>query len=221
MTQRWATFDCYGTLIDWNGGIRGAFHRLWPSADLDRLLARHHAIEPLVQQGRSLPYRDVGARTLRAIAAVEDLPLAPEDAFAFADSLPDWPAFPEVPAALERLRGRGWKLAILSNTDPDLLQASLQQIGVPVDLAITAAEARAYKPAHAHWQRFFEQSGAERERHAHVAASLFHDIAPCAEQGLRAVWIDRLGERTGLPMAARLPDLADLPATLDRLVPAA
>jgi 2-haloacid dehalogenase len=220
VTDRWATFDCYGTLIDWNGGIRAALTNLWPSADLERLLARHHAIEPLVQEARSLRYREVGARTLRAIAAVEDLPLAPEKAFAFADSLPSWPAFSEVPSALEEVRRRGWKLAILSNTDPDLLQASLRQIGVPVDLAITAAEAGSYKPAHGHWQRFFEQSGAERDHHVHVAASLFHDIAPCAEQGISAVWIDRVGEQTSLPMAARLPDLADLPATLDRLISA-
>jgi 2-haloacid dehalogenase len=162
----------------------------------------------------------VGARTLRAIAAIEDLPLADTDAYALADSLPDWPAFAEVPAALRALRRRGWRLAILSNTDPDLLAASLVQIGVPVDVTITAAEAGSYKPAHGHWQRFFQQAVADRERHVHVAASLFHDIAPAHELGLRAVWINRLGERSELPRAAELPDLRELPDTLDRLVPA-
>jgi 2-haloacid dehalogenase len=221
VTDRWATFDCYGTLIDWEGGIRGAIGRLWPEADQPRLLRRHHAIEPLVQEGRSLSYREVGARTLRAIAAVEGLNLDAADAYAFADSLPSWPAFPEVPRALAELRRRDWRLAILSNTDPELLAASLQQIGVPIDLRITAAEARSYKPAHGHWQRFFETTRADRSGHIHVAASLFHDIAPAAELGLRAVWINRLAEASDLPRAAELPDLSALPETLDRLVPPA
>ena len=219
MADRWATFDCYGTLIDWYGGIRGVIRRLWPEADVERLLSRHHAIEPLVQEGRSLPYREVGARTLRAMAAVEGLPLRPEDEHSLADSLPRWPAFDEVPRALRQLREQGWRLAILSNTDPDLLAASIQQIGVPVDLRITAAEAKSYKPAHGHWQTFFKTSGATRDEHVHVAASLFHDIAPAHELGLRAVWINRLGERSELPRAAELTDLSALPETLDRLVP--
>ncbi len=219
VTDRWATFDCYGTLIDWHGGIRAAVHRLWPDADLDRLLQRHQAIEPLVQEGRSLPYREVGARTLRAIAAVEDLPLQARDEYAFADSLPTWQAFPEVPEALRALRSTGWRLGILSNTDPDLLAASIQQIGVPVDVRITAAEAGSYKPAHGHWNRFFEDTNADRRHHVHVAASLFHDIAPVSVLGLTAVWINRLDERSALPRAAELPDLCQLPVVLDRLVP--
>ena len=218
VTDRWATFDCYGTLIDWYGGIRGVVRRLWPEADVERMLRRHHAIEPLVQEGRSLPYREVGARTLRAMAAVEALPLEGADAYALADSLPTWPAFPEVPTALRRLRENGWRLAILSNTDPELLEASLLQIGVPVDLRITAAEAGSYKPAHGHWQRFFETTGADKSRHVHVAASAFHDLAPAGELGLTAVWINRLNESSALPRAAELRDLAALPETLERLV---
>jgi 2-haloacid dehalogenase len=218
VTDRWATFDCYGTLIDWNGGIRTALRALWPAADLERLLARHHAVEPLVQQGRALPYREVGARVVRAIAAIEDLSLPPERAYALADSLPSWRPFLEVPHALAELRTRGWKLAILSNTDPDLLAASIQQIGVEIDLAITAAEAGSYKPAHGHWDRFFTTTRADRRRHVHVAASLFHDIAPADELGLTAVWINRLEERSDLPRAAELTDLQNLPETLDALV---
>jgi 2-haloacid dehalogenase len=125
-----------------------------------------------------------------------------------------------VPGALAELRERGWRLAILSNTDPDLLDASLESIGVPVDLRVTAAEAGSYNPARGHGERFSELSGADPERHVHVAASLFHDIAPCRELGLTAVWINRLAETSDLPRAAELTDLADLPSTLDRLVPA-
>jgi 2-haloacid dehalogenase len=221
MTDRWATFDCYGTLIDWNGGIRAAIRRLWPTTDVERLLRRYHVIEPLVQEGRSLAYREVGARTLRALAAVEDVPLAPADAYALADSVPGWLAFAEVPPALARLRAAGWRLAILSNTDPDLLAASREQIGVPFDLSITAREAGSYKPAHGHWQRFFEMTHAEPSQHVHVGASPFHDLVPANQLGLQAVWINRLGEETPAPRAAELPDLSALPDTLERLVPGA
>jgi 2-haloacid dehalogenase len=219
VTDRWATFDCYGTLVDWNGGIVGVIRRLWPAADVARVLKRYHALEPLVQEGRDLRYREVGARTLRALAALEGLPLRREDEYSFADTLPDWPVFPEVPESLTTLRRRGWRLAILSNTDPDLLAASIERIGVPVDLTITAAEAGSYKPAFGHWQRFFERSNAAKDRHVHVGASAFHDLAPAAELGLRAVWINRLAESSETPRAAELRDLRELPDTLDRMVP--
>ena len=143
---------------------------------------------------------------------------------ALAESLPSWPPFAEVPAALAELRTRGWRLAILSNTDPDLLAASVAAIGVPFDALITAVEAGSYKPAAGHWERFFAETGAARDRHVHVAASLFHDIEPAARMGLRAVWINRLGESSELPRAAELPDLGELPASstssAERWVPA-
>jgi 2-haloacid dehalogenase len=125
-----------------------------------------------------------------------------------------------VPGSLSELRDRGWKLAALSNTDPDLLSSSIEALGVPFDLAITASEAGSYKPAPGHWERFFADSGADRSRHVHVAASLFHDIEPASKMGIRAVWINRLGETSDVPRAAELPDLAMLPDTLDEICPA-
>jgi 2-haloacid dehalogenase len=220
VADRWATFDCYGTLIDWERGIQDALIELWPDADPEQLLRRYHDIEPTVQEGSSAPYRDVLAQTMRRIAAEESLALAPGDEGKLAASLPSWPPFPEVKTALSELRSRGWKLAILSNTDPDLLEASVEAIGVPVDLRITAREAGSYKPAPGHWERFFDTSGADRDRHLHVGASLFHDIEPAIDMGLKAVWINRLGEATNLPRDAELTDLTELPDTLDGLVPA-
>jgi 2-haloacid dehalogenase len=217
---RWATFDCYGTLIDWNEGIRSCLTSLWPDAPPDRLLERYHEIEPRVQQGSSLPYRDVLGQALRLVADEEGLPLDSADETALADSLPNWRPFPEVPGALAELRGRGFNLVVLSNTDPDLLAASLERIGVPVEGAITAAEAGSYKPAHGHWHRFFERFHADRGQYVHVGASIFHDLEPAAELGLRAVWINRLHEASEAPRAAELKDLSRLPEVLESLVPA-
>jgi 2-haloacid dehalogenase len=219
--DRWATFDCYGTLIDWEGGLADALSGLWPDADAKALLARYHEIEPRVQLERALPYREVMRQALALLAGDEDLPLAEGDEYALGESLPTWRPFPEVPGALAELRGRGFSLAILSNTDPDLLDASLERIGVSVDARITAAEAGSYKPASGHWERFFETTGAEREQHVHVAASLYHDIEPADKLGLKAVWINRLQEQSDLPRAAELKDLSRLPEVLDELVPVA
>jgi 2-haloacid dehalogenase len=219
--ERWATFDCYGTLIDWNGGMRAAMAALWPDADPRRLLAVYHTVEPPLEEGGALPYREVLTRALKAIAALEGLPLAPGQEAALAESLPSWPPFPEVPETLRSLRERGWKLGILSNTDPDLLAASLRQIGVPADITITVAEAGSYKPAFGHWETFRARSSADAARHVHVAASLHHDIAPAAVLGIPAVWINRLNEQSDLPRAAELPTLSGLPEALDQLIPAA
>ncbi len=124
-----------------------------------------------------------------------------------------------MPAALAELRRRGWSLAILSNSDCDLIAASQRQLGAPIDVAVVAEEIRSYKPAHAHWERFFELTTADRARHVHVAASLFHDVAPARELGLKVVWINRLGEAAEPEPDRELPDLSGLPDTLDELVP--
>ena len=209
MTERWASFDCYGTLVDWMSGIGDGLAALWPAADRGRLLGHYHQAEPRVQVGRGIPYRDVMAESLAAVA----------EAHALADSLPSWPVFSEAPATLAELRERGWRLAILSNTDPDLLDASLGAIGVEVDLRVVASEIGSYKPAFGHWETFFARSGAARDRHVHVAASLTHDVQPCAALGLPCVWINREGETSDLPRAGELPDLAAAPDLLDALVP--
>ena len=216
--DRWTTFDCYGTLIDWMGGIRAVLEDLFPDHDATELLYRYHDIEPTLQEDRGVAYRQVLTEGLTLLAEREGLVLAVEDRSALEDSLPSWPPFDEVPSSLAEVRRRGWKLGILSNTDPDYLDASLELIGVPTDVRITASEIGSYKPAHAHWTTFFELTRADRSRHVHVSASLFHDIAPADELGLRPVWINRMHETSDLPRAAELPDLSKLPETLDDLV---
>ena len=213
---RWATFDCYGTLIDWNGGIRAELARLWPGEDADELLRRYHELEPEVEHAEpGLSYREVMQRVL---ARLGDVPVGEEDALGA--SLPGWSAFPEVREALERARSRGWLVAILSNTDRDFIEASKSTIGLPFDETVVASEIGSYKPAPKHWEVFYERTGADPARHVHVAQSMFHDIVVANELGLPSVWINRLGEQHDTAPTRELPDLARLPEVLDELVAA-
>jgi 2-haloacid dehalogenase len=218
--DRWATFDCYGTLVDWNAGLGAELARLFGEERRDELLAGYHGLEPVIEQDGSLPYREVMARTLAGIAEAAGLELREGERDALAGALPGWPVFPEVPAALGEARGRGWKLAILSNTDRDLIEASTRAIGVPFELAIVAGEIGSYKPAHGHWQAFREQTGADPRGHVHVGASHFHDVVPALELGIPVAWINRLGESGEPPATRQLADLGGLPDTLDELAAA-
>ena len=168
MGDRWATFDCYGTLVDWPGGVRETMQRLWSEADGDALLAAYMRLEP-GQEGRySLPRghgRDDGPGRRRA------RPHGARGRGARARRCrSSWRVFPEVPDALTELSDRGWKLAIPSNTDPDLLEASISSIGVEIDERVVASDIGSYKPAFGHWETFFRRTDAERTRHVHVAA---------------------------------------------------
>jgi len=213
-SDRWATFDCYGTLIDWNGGIRRELVRVFGEDRADERLARYHEIEPGLQTGGARSYREVMTETMRELGAPD------QEVSGLAKALPSWEPFPEVRSSLEEARARGWKLAILSNTDRDFIEASMEQIGVPFELAIVASEIGSYKPGHLHWSRFFEETAAPPERHVHVAQSYFHDIVPASELGLRSIWINRYGQSHEPPPTRELEDLSRLPDALDELVSA-
>ena len=199
--DRWVTFDCYGTLVDWETGIRSVIG--------DELLVRYHDAEQRLQAEQpSLSYRSVMREALRGLDVA--------DADALGRSLPGWPVFAEVPEALRAVRAGGWKLAILSNTDRDFINASMSSIGVPFELAIVASEIGSYKPAPGHWHAFEKEAG--RPPDVHVAASHFHDVVPASDLGIPTIWVNRLGE-TGDPEPTReLRDLSLLPETLAELV---
>ena len=211
---RWATFDCYGTLIDWDGGVRAELARVFGDKDADVLLARYHELEPELQRDGTSSYRDILTESMRRLGA----PAGAEHGLA--ESLPGWRAFPEAENALEDLRRRGWRLAILSNTDADFIAASQVHIGVRFDEVVVAQEIASYKPAHKHWDEFFRRTNAPREGHVHVGASLFHDVEPAQRLGLRSIWINRTGARGTTQPTRELTDLFALPETLDELVPA-
>ena len=218
--ERWATFDCYGTLVDWNAGIRGELEKLFGVERADDLLARYHELEPAIQAGNpGASYREVLTLALERLAADEGLTLPEGETSALARSLPDWPVFEDVHPGLTEAHARGWKLAILSNTDRDLIDASMQALDVPFELAIVAGEIGSYKPAHRHWEVFYETTGADRRGHVHVAQSLFHDIQPANELGIPSIWINRLGETADLRPTHTLTGVGELADALDTLVP--
>ncbi len=202
--ERWATFDCYGTLIDWDGGVGDELARLWGEDGRARLLARYHEVEPLIQAGPGnvLSYRQVLTEALARIATAEGLVLPVAETAALARSLPRWAAFAEVSAALREARARGWRLAILSNTDRDYIEASLVTIGVPFDEVIVAGEIGSYKPAPGHWQVFTGRTGAAPAGHVHVgrACSTMRSLPRCS--GCR--WCGS----AGLPSGRRCPSPA-------------
>jgi 2-haloacid dehalogenase len=199
--DRWATFDCYGTLVDWNAGLADALGS-------PALLERYHEVEPVVQaESPGLSYRAVLRETARRLGVDADP----------AETLPGWPVFPDVRRELETARSRGWRLAILSNSDRDLIEASIASIGVPFDLAIVASEIGSYKPAHRHWEAFADETG--RLPDVHVAQSHFHDVVPATALGIPTVWINRLGERAEPAPTRELADLIGLADGLEELVP--
>jgi 2-haloacid dehalogenase len=217
---RWATFDCYGTLVDWNAGIGAELVRLLRSQDRDALLERYDEIEPRIQREHpDWSYRDVMAAVLAELASQDGVDLPVQERDALGRSLPGWPVFADVPDALSEARRRGWRLVVLSNSDRDLIAASMRAIGVPFAGSIVASEIGSYKPAHGHWKAFYESMGADRGRHVHVAQGHFHDIVPTNELGIPSVWINRLGQRAEPAPTRELPDLTGLADVLDELVP--
>jgi 2-haloacid dehalogenase len=210
MAERWATFDCYGTLIDWNGGIRTELARVFGEDRADVQLARYHELEPELERDGTRSYREVMTEAMRTLGA----PV--EEESGLADSLPSWPPFPEVRAALEEARARGWRLAVLSNSDRDLIEASIERIGVPFDRAIVASEIHSYKPAHGHWHAFEHEVG--RMPDVHVAQSYFHDVVPATALGIPTVWINRDGEAREPAPTREQPTLGGLADVLDDLV---
>lgn len=202
VTERWASFDCYGTLVDWNAGLREALGS-------NELLARYHELEPDVQaEDPSRSYRDVMRETARRLGVDADP----------AESLPRWPVFDDVRPELTRARERGWRLAILSNSDRDLIDASVAEIGVPFDTVIVASEIGSYKPMDGHWLAFAREVGSTPD--VHVAQSHFHDVVPALRLGIPTIWINRLDEVRDPAPTLQLSSFEGLAGALDELVSA-
>lgn len=213
---RWITFDCYGTLADWLGGMRAALRRT-VGEDADRLLAAYHDLELEVESERPVRrYRDVLAETLRRAAAREGVALP--DPGVLADSWASVPAFDDTPDALRELRDGGWSLAVLTNCDDDLFELTRPKLGVDLAEVVTAEQVGSYKPQLAHFHEFARRTGANRQNWVHAANSWVHDVAPASRLGITTVWVNR--DRTGHDpslAAAVVGSMAELPAAVRKL----
>jgi len=208
------TFDCYGTLIDWESGILAALrpvlraHGVAP--DGEEILELYARLESEAETGEYRTYRDVLRRVVDGVGKAWGFAPTPAERRSLEDALPVWEPFPDTVDALQRLHRR-YALAIVSNTDDDLFAATAGRLGIRFDAVVTAQQAHAYKPALEIFQRALERIGQPASRILHVAQSLHHDIPPARQLGIATVHVDRRGGRTGggaTPPAAAAPDLA-------------
>jgi 2-haloacid dehalogenase len=217
------SFDCYGTLIDWESGILAALRPIVAahgvSASDAELLHHYAAIEPQIQAGGYLRYREV----LRQVVVRLGMQLGFTPSQAEKDSLPEslksWQPFPDTVPALRRLKAR-YRLAIISNIDDDLFAASARLLEVPFDQVITAQQVRAYKPSPRNFEIALQRLAIPPERLLHVAESLFHDVAPARRLGITSVWVNRRAAKGGVAASGTAdvePDLTvpDLKALAD------
>jgi len=205
VADKWLTFDCYGTVADWNTCMGGALAALTGiSGDgAGRLLAAYHQAELELEAGPGWrPYREVLTAGLSRAAGREGITLPRGGAEAFVTAWPGMPVFGDAGPALTALREQGWRLAFLTNCDDDLFATTRARLPVPFDDWVTAEEVRSYKPDLGHFRRFADKTGAARANWIHVANSWVHDMMPAARMGLRSVWVDR--DLTGHP--AKLAD---------------
>lgn len=225
MDTKALTFDCFGTLIDWETGIHRALTMLCERYGIDEpphrheLLAMYAQLEAQAEKGPYRPYRDVLADVTKGVASRLGFQLSIADQSILADSIRDWPAFDDTASALRELK-KHFKLGVLSNIDDDLFETALPKLGLEsaggLDLLVTAQQVQSYKPAHAHFHEALKRLGLAKSELLHVAQSKKHDVAPCNELGIRCVWVDRQsgkggasGENDAKPDMV-VPDLASL-----------
>jgi 2-haloacid dehalogenase len=194
---RLVTFDCYGTLVDWEGGaaaflydlaLRNGETHLAPGRELR---ARWEALQFDLLHGEYRPYREVLAESLRAWMAERGYEWREDEGAALVRSMRSWQPFPDTRPALQRARDAGLELAIVSNTDRDIIAHTLRHVGVPFDAVITAEDARAYKPSDVVFEYALEQLGRRPEDILHVAFGFKYDIGPAARHGMRTAWVNR------------------------------
>ena len=194
------TFDCYGTLINWEVGILGALQPILKKHGRNisdaGVLELYSTFEPQIQSGPYKPYREVLADVVRRFGAKLVFTPTQHEIDSLAESIKDWPPFSDTSAGLRKLKTK-YKLAIISNIDDDLLAHSLRLIGVPFDFLITAQQAKSYKPSHNNFNLALKKIGLPKEKVLHAAESLYHDVAPANELGIANVWVNRRGGKPG------------------------
>lgn len=213
MRTTWLTFDCYGTLIDWETGIRHFFATLPGTDGLDKetLLAEWEEIQFRMIAGGYKPYRGILAASLRETLQARGLPSAPEKEAEFADALTHWTPFPDTNPALEELKSRGFLLGIISNIDDELLARTLRQFTVRFDMLVTAQQSGAYKPAANSFKLALEHIVSPPDEVTHVAFGDRYDLATAREQGMQVVFVNRHHKQISFRADAEISGLAHLP----------
>jgi 2-haloacid dehalogenase len=205
------SFDCYGTLIDWEAGILSALRTAMPasSASDEALLEKYAIQEAAAEAGPWVPYRRILSVAMSAVCEHFGYPVTDAQSAQFGGSVADWPPFSDSVDALRRLSQR-FDLCVITNCDDDLFAYSSRALGDPFRWVVTAEQARSYKPSTHNFEVAFERMGRPREAMVHVAQSLYHDHVPAKQLGLKTVWINRRGDRPGsgaTPPAAAQPDV--------------
>jgi 2-haloacid dehalogenase len=207
------TFDCYGTLIDWEKGISNGLRAILEPHGVrpgdDELLEAYAREEAALEAGPYLRYRDVLTQAARGVASRFGVTPTDAETAAFGGSVGDWPAFPDTADALKRLSGR-FRLGVITNCDDDLFAASIPRLGVSFDWIVTAQQVGSYKPSHRNFDAAFAVIDVPRQRILHVAQSLYHDHVPARALGLATAWIDRRRDKAGsgaTPPATATPDI--------------
>jgi 2-haloacid dehalogenase len=207
------TFDCYGTLINWEAGILSALHRILSAhgkkLDDAALLKLYGDFELLSEQGEFHPYREVLQSVVRRFGAELGFNPTEAEARSLPDSLATWKPWPDTVAALRELKTR-FRLAILSNVDDNLFAATRPQLQVEFDDVVTAQQAKAYKPSLKLFELALSRIQAPAHRVLHVGQSIYHDVIPAQSLGLATVWVNRPSARAGVgavKAAAATPDL--------------
>ncbi len=190
----WLSFDCYGTLIDWESGILGYLRPLLQRKDRAigdaQILNLYSEFEPRAQSGQYRSYREVMAGVVHEFGHELKFEVTDEAAAGLAESIASWLPFPDTVAALRRLKSR-YKLAILSNIDDDLFALTAEKLQIPFDCIVTAQQVRSYKPSIQNFEMLLRRVAVPREQLLHVAESLYHDVAPAKLLGISTVWVNR------------------------------
>ncbi len=216
------TFDCYGTLIDWASGISTALQPILRAHDVEvsdeELFRLYGQFERDVEAGKYVPYREVLRRVTRRFGDRFGFTPTNAEVARFADSVGDWPPFPDTNEALGRLND-AFRLGVISNVDDDLFHDTARHFQIGFDDVITAEQVRAYKPSLEPFETAFTRLGVPPTRHLHVAQSVYHDVNPAGRLGLSCVWVQRYGERFDPPArqtdpVLTVPDLSSLADTL-------
>ena len=210
---RTLTFDCYGTLIDWEGGLTRSFVDIFGPQILERrkeLFAEYVRVEAELEAGEYKTYRDILHEVTHRLGKRFGWPMSKEKCSRLAELLSTWTPFADTNAALEKLK-RKFRLGVLSNIDRDLFAGTAKQFPVSFDFVVTAQDVQSYKPAPGHFHRMLERHG-QLETTLHVAQSQYHDGRPANSLGLAFVWINRYNDPVDPEVKANgvFPDLASL-----------